>query len=383
VNNQAFHFEIKDVITQFIAAFDDCVIKRFNNDRSTADQIEVRYVYAPKQRVIYDIVNKAKNITLPVVSVSINRVQRDPSRVFNKIEGFYYPTTLEQKSTEFSSKIDTPVPINISVNLSILAKYQTDIEQIISNFGAYTNPYIIIVWKIPSAFNLTETYEIRSEVDWSGSIDLRYPEELNANDNYRVSGDTSFTIKGWLFPEAPQSNTKNIFFIDANFYATRTLSGAPYNRLYTTYDDYATLSALDLPGFTESIYISATPQITDVFFANTTGIGKPILNDILLTSTDIGSVITLAGKNFQYTTTVALCSNNSDSFYGQLTALDFTYYDTISCYILSSYNYVNENYMTINVPNLTASGDFNIVVINEAGYSTTLDAYNTHFTFSA
>jgi len=60
MKNRAFHFEIKNLLTQFVAAFDDTVISRYNKDRERKSNIEVRYVFAPKQRVMYDIINKAK-----------------------------------------------------------------------------------------------------------------------------------------------------------------------------------------------------------------------------------------------------------------------------------------------------------------------------------
>ena len=49
MKNRAFHFEIKDLLTQFIAAFDDTVISRFNKDRNPGSDIEVRYVFAPNR----------------------------------------------------------------------------------------------------------------------------------------------------------------------------------------------------------------------------------------------------------------------------------------------------------------------------------------------
>ena len=52
------------MVTQFIAAFDDVVIARYNKDRQKQDQINVRYIYAPKERVMYDIINQNKTITL-------------------------------------------------------------------------------------------------------------------------------------------------------------------------------------------------------------------------------------------------------------------------------------------------------------------------------
>ena len=85
-----FHFEIKDLMVQFVNAFDSIVIKRFNKSRESQDQIQVRYVYAPKQRVIHDLVNKARHITLPVVACNISNISRDPTRVFNKISGSYH-----------------------------------------------------------------------------------------------------------------------------------------------------------------------------------------------------------------------------------------------------------------------------------------------------
>jgi len=60
VRQNPYYFEIKDMLTQFVAAFDDIVIKRFNVNRKIEDRISVRYVYSPKQRVLYDIINTAK-----------------------------------------------------------------------------------------------------------------------------------------------------------------------------------------------------------------------------------------------------------------------------------------------------------------------------------
>ncbi len=72
-------------MTQFIAAFNDVTINRYNKDREVKDKIHVRYVYAPKQRVLHDMVNKNQHITLPAIAVSIGGISRDSTRVFNKI----------------------------------------------------------------------------------------------------------------------------------------------------------------------------------------------------------------------------------------------------------------------------------------------------------
>lgn len=214
-----YYFEIKDLLAQFVTAFDDIVIKRYNVNRKVEDRISVRYLYSPKQRVLYDIINTAQNITLPAVAVTIGSIERDNSRVFNKLEGFYYSMGSNKKSAHLLS----PVPININVNVSIITRFQTDMDQILSNFVPYSNPYIVISWKVPEEFELPTIQEIRSEVLWDGKISLEYPVDLNGQQKPNVIADTSFVIKGWLFKEQiPTVN--NIYYIQTNYEAVNELN---------------------------------------------------------------------------------------------------------------------------------------------------------------
>ena len=220
MKDRAFSFEIKDLMIQFVAAFDNVIIKRYNSTREVQDQIQVRYVYSPKQRVLFDIANQSQNLTLPVIAVSINSVSRDNERVFNKIAGFFTNRTqTESNRGTTSAYMRTPVPVNISVSMSILAKYQSDMDQIISNFVPYNDPYIIISWQVPATAGLAISQEIRSEVLWDGNLNMTYPTDINASDKYRMTADTTFTIKGWLFKDLSKNAVSNIFFIDNNFIA--------------------------------------------------------------------------------------------------------------------------------------------------------------------
>jgi hypothetical protein len=218
VKKQPFYFEIKDIVTQFISAFDDVVISRHNRDRSVEKQIKVRYVYAPKQRVVHDLTNKAKHITLPVIAVNISSVSRDPARVFNKILGSHHPRVDELAGYEVRNRNDflkPPTPIDISLSMSILTRYQTDMDQILSNFIPYTNPYIVISWTTPEGL-LQEQQEIRSQVLWDGSVSMTYPDSITADTQYRVAADVNFVIKGWLFRDTVDPEGQ-IFKVTSNF----------------------------------------------------------------------------------------------------------------------------------------------------------------------
>lgn len=225
MKNEAFHFEIKDLLTQFIAAFDDVIIKRFQRsttsnfgrNKEAQQEIEVRYVFAPKQRVMYDIINKAQNLTLPAVAVDLASVTRDESRVFNKLAPSLIPTERNPNNNKEDSVFLMPTPVNLEVNMSILARYMSDVDQIISNFVPYTNPYIILSWKVPNVYGANYVQEIRSEVLWSGKLIYNNPTDTTYNDHFRITVDTSFTIKGWLFPE--QKDTVPVVFkVDNNIF---------------------------------------------------------------------------------------------------------------------------------------------------------------------
>ena len=241
-----YNFEIKDLITQFLAAFDECVIKRFNQNRKPEKEFIPRYVYGHKQRVVHDLINKSQHIQLPVVATTLKSVSRDPGRVFNKIEGFYHPQRYTPEGTaNMYDKIPPVNPVNLEITMDILTKYQQDMDQILTNFIPYTNPYIILSWKIPQGDKYLDPFldkdapiqELRSEVLWNGTVNMEYPENLSGNQPYRVSCSTGFTIKGWLFTKPPAQGIGTIFDISTNFVSVSSiddLTGGSLNDYKTT-----------------------------------------------------------------------------------------------------------------------------------------------------
>lgn len=222
MKNYTFGFEIPTLVEQFIGAFNDVIIKRYNRDNtavSPTSGIKVNYVYAPKQRIFSMLTNPAPGgITVPAVAVTIAGISRDQSRVFNKNEGFSADLT-EQSEGLISKGVLQPVPINIQINMSIITKYQLDMDQILSNFIPYCDPYIIISWKLPKTNPFKKQnipYEIRSEVLWSGTVQINYPQDLAGNQSFRVVADTSFTIKGWMFKDSGEI-IKKIYTIDSDY----------------------------------------------------------------------------------------------------------------------------------------------------------------------
>lgn len=369
MKKETYNFEIKDLLTQFVAAFDDTVIRRYNKDRTERQKVEVRYVFAPKQRVMYDIVNKAQNITLPVVTVDLNSVSYDSDRVFNKLDKLYNFTNEVD-----SSNIDMPTPVNLQVSMSILGRYMHDVEQIITNFAPFTNPYIIITWKEPTE-NEDEDIEIRTEVLWDENISLSTPTETTYSDKFRIIADTSFTIKGWLFRNKHQKS-KPIFFIDNNFVAVETdwnleqaLSSLDYENFFESLANSEdgvmhmdTISLSGTPKF-DCIYHNYSGKTVDVTY----GASPITLNKQALP--DLYNYI-IVGNNFEHTTSVFLSSDNLSLMDG-LTSLDTKYTGPLTAFLLpeESYNILSNNVISINLPYLTESGKIDIIINNPAGWT--------------
>jgi T4-like virus Myoviridae tail sheath stabiliser len=266
-------------MTQFVNAFDEAIINRYTKERDVVDRLAVRYVYAPKQRVLHDLINKAQHITLPCVAITISSVDRDPSRVQNKIFGSRF-TMSSAISATHSGILPQPVPVDIAVNMSIITRYQTDMDQILSNFVPYCDPYITISWKRQGL----ESNEIRSNVHWSGHLGLDYPIDLNAAQPARVTCDTTFVIKGWLFKH-DATPVGYIFNIDTNFTAVKQI------------EDLDTMLALRSPENTDERGIIGRPQIS---FAD----------PYVMVIDGPNNEFNIFGKMFAYTTGVYVSAGN-------------------------------------------------------------------------
>jgi len=357
VQSYNYHWEIKDLLTQFLQAFDGAIVKRYDNTRNAGQAVAVRYVYSPKQRVLHDIVDKAQTITLPAVAFSIGSISRDVNRVFNKLQGHYYNINSTDSSSVHSLQ---PVPINITVNVSILTRFQTDMDQILSNFVPWSDPYFIISW----TNDAVPGQEIRTEILWDGSLKMGYPIDINHNQPTQVTCDTAFTIKGWLF-KANTDPVGRIFKIDSNLYAVNEVpqGEADYGSIYDV------INQLNGTPYNETVTVSARPYIS--------------YTDRWITPIQLSGTCTLLGDMFDYTTAVYVSGNIPNAFLGTNNTVTLTAFSTVPSLsakypslsgLLPVLNYeiINNNKLYVNyqAPSLSAGTTyFDIVVVNDAGYS--------------
>ena len=355
MKKRPYYFEIKNLITQFMAAFNDIAIKRFDSERMTdGEYIGVGFMYAPKQRVINDILTASRTIPLPAISVSINSIARDPERVFNKLDGHIIGTSTKEDTIRL---IPQPIPINIGINMSIIARYQSDIEQIISNFVPYCDPYIAVSWKLPTTENTTYEREIRTIIEWGGTLNMQYPTELTTNQLARVTCDTTFTIKGWLFKQIDKAFNK-IYTIDTSIIPA-ILSDSCY--IYNNDNDTGTDND-----------ISDQPQVF-------TFTGRPVLKNIdsvfyYINRTTSSTKYTLYGRGFINITDLYLQSDEDILLDKKLqtpfvgTSI-YDEYPDFSGVRVNTFKTLSEHSIEFTIPDvITGAGRFDIIAKNDAGY---------------
>jgi len=241
---ETYHFEIKTLIAQFINCFNDIIIQRYNQERNVEDRIHVGFAYAPKTRVLHDIINKAQHIKLPLISVSPTSIVRDQNRVFNKIEGPYHPSLQDNMNYEH---VLQPVPVDITINMSIITRFQHDLDQIITNWLPYCDPYIAFSWKQPHT-NL----EVRNIVEWDGNVSFQDPKDISHTQHYRWLADTSFKLQGWIYKK-PRGPVGIIHKVITDFTSVSPI-----------FDDYDLIQQQDTPLTTETFVISARPFLNIV-----------------------------------------------------------------------------------------------------------------------
>lgn len=353
--SHSYFFENSQLLNLFVSAFDDAFVYRYDAlTRKAKEKINVRYINGPKHRVLADLNDRAKNMTLPVVTIEQTTLQRDSTRIFNK-DQFIYRTGLDNHTV---SKIPTPIPVSMEVSVSIIAYFKEDLDQIIQNFVVNCNPYIIVSWKTPEEFELSFLEEIRSEIQWSGSVSYNNPKDLSPDTKWRISADTTFTIKGWLFKSYDQPHQAPIYKVTTDFIASTI--GQDFCQ-----DNYlASLSGDEM----ETVSISAYPTFTNVYYS-TDSINIPLYEDLTIKK-EFENRFLFYGKRFDWNNSWYLSANSA--LYTNFELISTAKSPFISAFKLpeSWVEVESDNVARLTIPmnSLSGTGIGRFITANDAGW---------------
>lgn len=352
-SKETFHFELRDLVCQFEDFLNEIIIRRYNDQREKQDKVKVDLKWGHKQRVLHDIINKQGHIVLPLIAVTLGGIKRDKDRVFNKHTGHL----MHGLSSDSYNQLLQPVPVDITLNISIMTRYQIDMDQMLTNFIPYTDPYIVVSWPWPDPIT-GKIIEIRSAVMWNEDVQMEYPTELQATDALRFIANTSFTLKGWLFKNS-DNFVKTIYKIDHSFTAV--------NRIY---DNYKLMKDMESDYNTDTIMISGSPFISKV---------SPYFVPV-----NMESECSVVGSMMDYVSSVYVSGTpgvfpsaqeyfplawNSSIWTGSASPVSAVYGPFTGVMVPTScWRVVDSTMLIFDMPIATAPGIIDVILVNDAGY---------------
>lgn len=369
-----YHDEFKIITTQVLDALGQIVIERINEiNKNVVDKIHVNLRYSPKQRILHDLVNQNQHIQLPAIALSIGNISYDVNRTFNKILGYYNYSNALSSTSQHSHQ---PVPINITYNLTIISKFQNDLDRIITTLFSQFYPYITISYQHPYI-----NEEVRAIINWDGNLNMQFPEDLLNSTPYRIVCNTNFKVNCWLFKNEANP-VGNIYRIKHTFNAVSDSSL-----------DYYDFKALEGTYSTDYRDISARPQIKEI---------NPYLATICLTGSDYytDQNFVINGDMFNFVTNLFVSGIGvyADSVYNSsLSAWSFgtrsySYFSSIPS-LSSKYSEFNaisvQNWSIIDEHNIMftlpypmiSAGYLDVIAVNEAGQGfLTVDSFRNNDT---
>lgn len=325
-----YNFEIATNLKMFESSFDDVIIKRYDDmTRTVKDSIKVNYIYGPKNRIIQDLKGQTDTVKFPIIAITTTGMKRDSTRIKNKIDDIVYKN---EDGTYVSLRA---IPFNINVKMTILAKYQSDMDQILQNFVVYSNPYIVFSWQEPRSGR-----EVRTEVLWDGEINIEYPDELVPTKSFRVTATANFIIKTYLFRTVTETVTP-ICYIKTDYVLT--------DKFYCNYDSLLQHTANT---YTDSYAIT----------------GRPLLRYVTPYYIVEGNTpdINVQGYSMGDVNGIFLSASNPD-MYRMLEYKPFSALDSFFGYPVPEFS-KSDNSLTFTLPAASADGFVDIIAVNTCGY---------------
>jgi hypothetical protein len=250
LGNYFYHEILRKTIVSFGTLFNDIQIKHKKNDGSDFSIITVPIAYGPVQKFLARLeqvpdLKKRVAITLPRMSFEMTGISYDSTRKTSTLQTFKSLEVNDNKLT----KTFMPVPYNVNIRLSILAKLNEDALQIVEQILPYFQPHF------------TLTIDLVKEIGEKRDIPMIL-ERISMEDNYE--GDYTerrsliytldFTAKTYLFGPAGGQNEGLIKNVQVDYYsstdrqnATRQLRYAAEPRAVKDYNsDETTVIAQDI-----------------------------------------------------------------------------------------------------------------------------------------
>lgn len=189
---KSYNAELAIANLQFKQLFNNIAIDRPQKNNETK-RISVMCVLGQRSRIIKNWENSEKRASMKLPMIAVNRTGY--SRNAERLNDLHNEVKHEMLGKKRSYDLLTPIPVDISYEVSIIAKNPSDIDQIASNFMIFFNSDAYVQCMHPKYEGLV----MNNQVIMDDSVSEEHPDELDGSTDDLITTTFNFTFKTYLF----------------------------------------------------------------------------------------------------------------------------------------------------------------------------------------
>ena len=163
------------------------------DDKGVETQLVVPCVLGQRSRIMKGLENPNKRGNYKVPMIVINRTGF--SRNGDRLNNLHNEVKYELSPGYRFLHLATPVPVDIDYEVSIIAKYPSDIDKIASNFMMFFNSDLYVSCEHPKY----EGIKMNNQIIMSDSVSEEHSDEPDSSSDDYTSATFNFTYKTFLF----------------------------------------------------------------------------------------------------------------------------------------------------------------------------------------
>lgn len=222
-------------------------------------EIPVMCTLEQRSRIMKNWENAEKRATYKLPLISINRTgyQRVAERVTNANNEVKYEITSKNRN----ENLLTPIPIDINYEVSIIAKYPSDIDQIASNFMIFFNNNVFVSCVHPKFAGI----KMNNSVVMEDSITEDHSGEIDGSTDDFITTTFNFVFKTYLFGGTAQAKAvpeKILSSYEATFISSYIHEFSNSAELLTYVNNNLTSNSTYKTGISCTLTAEVTDQLT-------------------------------------------------------------------------------------------------------------------------
>lgn len=227
-----YHSNIKNLIIGFLDIFNEFNIKRWDTEKTITNTIKTPILYGPIERSTY-VNNKGESVSrhlrLPLIHVSLKGFEIDTARAF-AMKSLHVINKSKTPLYDDGTLYDTlrPFPYNFTFQMTILAKYEEDLMQLVEQVVPLFNYHRVMKMRHPVYHDQTISNWIKISSGPNFDFNTKYSAEERRD---ILTAPITFQVEGWLVREPYGGADVTIKTIIENFYNKNQLSA--YKHLIT------------------------------------------------------------------------------------------------------------------------------------------------------